>query len=82
MLHVHLIELAVYLFLSGKQAWVLQASELHSEGPKLLFFLCVKKNVDVMRGRDKNDKDSSFVRWSVALPMSLLSVTELQSWFF
>lgn len=80
--HDHLIEPEVYLFISGKQAWALQASESCCKGPKLLFFLCVKTNVHVMRGRDKKDRDSSFMRWSVALPKSLLSVTELQSGFF
>lgn len=34
-----------------------------------------------MRGRDKKDKDSSFVKCSVALPKILLSITELQSEF-
>lgn len=80
-LHINLIEPAVYLFISVKKLWALQASESHSEGPKLSFFLGVKTNVDVVRGRDKKDKDSSFVRCSVVLPKSLLTVTELWSGF-
>lgn len=31
-LHIHLIESAVYLFISGKQAQALQVSESHFEG--------------------------------------------------
>lgn len=42
-LHIHLIEPAVYLFISGKQVWALQASESHSEGPRLLFFFVRNK---------------------------------------
>lgn len=33
-LHIHLFESAVYLFISGKQAWVSQAFESHSENPE------------------------------------------------
>lgn len=47
-LHINLIKSAVYLLISGKQAWALQTSESHSKGPKLLF-LCAKTSVDVMR---------------------------------
>lgn len=47
-LHIHLIEPAVYLLISGKEAWALQTSESHSKEPKLLF-LCARTNVDVMR---------------------------------
>ena len=81
MLRIHLIKPAMYLCISGKQAWALQTSESHTEGPKLLFFLCVKTNVGVMRKRNKKDKNSSFVRWSAALPKSLLNATKLQSEF-
>lgn len=81
-LHVHLFESAVYLFISGKQAWVSKASESHSREPELLFFLQhIKTNVDIIK-RDKKDRDSSFVTQSAALPKDLVSVTELQSRFF
>lgn len=83
MLHIHLFESAVYLFISGKQAWVSKAFESHSGEPELLFFpRHIKTNVDIMKRRGKKDKDSSFVTISVALPKNLVSVTELQSRFF
>lgn len=49
-LHIHLFESAVYLFISSKQAWVSKASESHSGEPELLFFLeHIKTNVDIKR---------------------------------
>lgn len=80
-LHVHLFESALYLFISGKQARVSQAFESHSGEPELLFFLQhIKTNVGIMKRTDKKDKDPSL--WSVALPKNLVSVTESQSGFF
>lgn len=52
-------------------------------GSRIKFFLQhIKTNVDIMRRRDKKDKGSSFVKWSVAPPKNLVSGTELQNRFF
>lgn len=79
--HINLIEPTVWLFIFGRHGHYKHLS--HTLRNQSFCSSFVKKpNVDVMKGRDEKGKDSSFVRWIVALPQSLLSVTELQSGFF